>query len=147
MMSQSEIHAAFKRLLGAGLVRKGLTGDELPYPILNAAEEYLIHAVKYSFPVSLKEYTPGIPTGVAAPVFKNKILMGSDPLPVWPYGKGKVKGLSVTPLYSTIPEAITKYPDQSFYDLLAILDAIRCGRARERNMAVELLREKINHGK
>ena len=48
-------------------------------------------------------------------------------------------------LYSSVPESVTKHPDPLFYDLLTLIDAIRSGRVRERNIAIKLLREKIHH--
>ncbi|MDF1929972.1 hypothetical protein PGH45_07720 [Legionella pneumophila] len=45
------------------------------------------------------------------------------------------------PLYLSVPEALAKHPDQTFYELLVLIDAIRSGRARERKIAIELLRE------
>jgi DNA-binding Lrp family transcriptional regulator len=143
-LSQSEVHAGFKRLLEAGLVRKSLEGG-LPRPILAAAAEYLIHAVKYSFPVKLGEYTRGVPAGIAAPVFAGKIVLGDDPLPVWPYGNGEAKGVALEPLYRSIPEAIKQYSDDAFYDLLALVDIIRRGRARERKIAIQMLQEKLKY--
>lgn len=114
-------------------------------PILPACEEFLITAVKYFFPVQLGEPTRGIPTSYAAPVFEKKIILGKDPIPVWPYAEGKERGLTLEPLYSSVPKSITQYPDQSFYDLLALIDAIRQGRIRERNLATKILKERLKH--
>lgn len=72
-------------------------------------------------------------------------LIGSDPIPVWPYGEGDKRGLAVEPLYRSVPQSITQFPDQLFYELLVLVDAIRFGRARERNIAIKLLKEKIKN--
>jgi len=54
--------------------------------------------------------------------------------------------MALEPLYRSVPQSITKHPDPLFYDMLVLIDAIRIGRARERNIAIKLLKEKI-HGK
>ncbi len=145
LISAAEINKSIKRLLFANLLRRAESNFSNVVPVLACAKEYLIHGVKYSFPVKLGEYTPGIATGVAAPVFKGKVLLGDDPFPVWPYGKGDVKGLALKPLYETVPQAILENPDPDFYDLLALIDAIRQGRARERNIAIELLNQRLDY--
>ena len=113
-------------------------------PIRAACEECLISGVKYFFPAQLGTYTRGIATSYAAPIFKNHIMVGQNPIPVWPYAEGTERGLALKPLYRSVPESVTQYPDQLFYESLTLIDAIRAGRARERNIAIKLLKEKIN---
>jgi len=50
---------------------------------------------------------------------------------VWPYEEGKQRGISLGPLYKTAPMAALR--DKSFYELLVLADALREGRARERD--------------
>jgi hypothetical protein len=111
-----------------------------------ACEECLIFGVKYFFPVQLGEYTRGIATSYAAPILEKHFILGDDPIPVWPYGEGDRRGLALEPLYSSVPKSITQYPDEPFYEMLVLVDAIRSGRVRERDIAIKLLRERI-HGK
>lgn len=142
MISLSEINSGIKRLIVAGLLRK--TQGAQFVPILAAAEEFIISGLKYIFPTKLGEYTRGIPTAVAAPLFKDKIVLGNDPIPVWPYAFGENKGVALNPLHPSVPKSLRDYPDESFYELLVLIDAIRIGRARERNIAIKLLKEKLN---
>jgi len=65
-------------------------------------------------------------------------------VPVWPYEGGDQRGLALEPLYRSVPDSLARHPDQLFYELLVLVDAIRSGRVRERNIAVKLLKEKIN---
>ncbi|HAT9352045.1 TPA: hypothetical protein ACQDGJ_003205, partial [Legionella pneumophila] len=58
--------------------------------------------------------------------------------------EGDHRGLALEPLYRSVPQSITKHPDQIFYELLVFIDAIRTGRARERALAIKLLRERIS---
>jgi len=145
-MSQSEVNAGLKRLKIAGLVRIH-SETVLPQPVLQASKEYLVHGVKYSFPVSLEEYTAGVPTSIAAPIFKDKLILGDEPLPVWPYSKGTARGIALKPLYSSVPQSVIEFPDQTFYDLLSLVDTIRQGRARERNLAIKMLEEYLSYDK
>lgn len=140
-ISVSETNAALKRLTDASLVRKD-KGDQFK-PILASSEEFLINGVKYLFPAKLGEYTRGIPTSVGAPIFRDKIVLGDDPIPIWPDAKGEVKGVALTPIHSTIPKSLSTFPDEHFYEILVLIDAIRVGRAREREIGKALLKKKI----
>jgi hypothetical protein len=142
-ISLAEINAGIKRLGDAGLLRKDK--DDRLFPNINAAEEFLISGIKFFFPAKLGEYTKGVPTSIAAPLFYDKIPLGNDPMPVWPYALGEKKGVALAPLHPSIPKALRENPDQSFYDMLVLIDAIRTGRPRERNLAAELLKEKLKH--
>ncbi|MFI4955612.1 MAG: hypothetical protein ACHQAX_00185 [Gammaproteobacteria bacterium] len=100
-----------------------------------------MHGFKYVFPAQLGASTRGIPTSYAAPSFGGEILIGNEPIPVWPYGEGTDRGAALIPLHSSVPESIRKYPDPIFYAILSLLDAIRIGRARERNIGKQKLTE------
>ena len=57
--------------------------------------------------------------------------------PVWPYPTGSQRGTSFEPLYKQAPKAALR--DSGLYELLALVDALRDGRARERKLAEEML--------
>ena len=143
-LSPSAINASLVRLNKSGLLQFGI--DHKRYQlVIPACEELLIYGIKYFFPAELGEHTSGIATSYAAPVFKGKIVLGQEAIPVWPAAEGKERGIGLEPLYHCVPASLIRYPDQSFYDLLALVDALRSGRARERNMAMELLKERLQH--
>jgi helix-turn-helix protein len=129
-MSRSEINASVKRLQSAGLV---LPKELHEMPIKAAVEEFLIHGVKYMFPARLGSWVRGMPTSYAAEPLRSMIVPGGDPIPVWPDAKGKERGLGLTPLYRSVPEAARK--DPLLYHRLSLIDAIRSGNARERKIA------------
>jgi hypothetical protein len=52
-----------------------------------------------------------------------------------------VRGVSLLPLYPTVPQASRN--DPRLHDALALVDALRAGAAREREMARELFKEMI----
>lgn len=142
-ISLAEINACIKRLDEADLVRKNKQGKL--FPNIHAAEEFLIHAIKFLFPGKLGEYTRGTPTAIAAPIFRDKIALGNDPIPVWPDGMGEARGVALLPIHPSVSKALRVHPDSAFQELLVLIDAIRSGRPRERNLAATLLKEKLNY--
>ncbi len=128
-VSSSEVHASIKRLRASRLVHGPELGDR---PHIRAAEEFLVHGVKYAFPPERGTVTRGVPTASAAPPL-NRTITQEDPVPVWPYEEGPARGYAFSPLHKSAPRAAIK--DPRLYELLALLDAIRDGRARERELA------------
>jgi DNA-binding Lrp family transcriptional regulator len=136
-MSASEIHAAVRRCADAGLIN-----FETRRPLRKPLEEYLLHGVRYAFPAKRGSLARGIPTAHAAPPLVGKI--GLDDLPpVWPDPEGNTKGYALEPLYGSVPKAAKR--DRKLYELLALVDAIRIGRARERKLAEEELKKRLAH--
>lgn len=60
---------------------------------------------------------------------------------VWPHPDGDVRGESFEPLYPTAVDAARR--DERLYECLALVDALRTGRARERRLAIDLLATKL----
>ena len=56
-----------------------------------------------------------------------------DDAPVWPSALGDRRGPSVVPIYETVPFAASQ--DSELHRLLALVDAVRVGRAREVSLA------------
>lgn len=138
-MSTSEVHAGIKRAMAARL----MSPDSMR-PLKQSLEEFLIHGVKYAFPPDHGGLTRGVPTGYAAPPLKDIITQPNEPPPVWPDPEGNTRGYEFSPLYKTVPKAAAK--DAKLYELLAIVDAIRDGRAREREIAVKELKARLGSG-
>lgn len=104
--------------------------------------EFLVHGLKYVFPIATGAISRGMPTGYAANPLKELFLSAEgEPVPVWPDPQGTVRGLAVEPLYKTVTSAAKK--DHRLYEYLALVDAVRGGRARERAKAAEILRERL----
>ena len=143
-MSISEIHAGIKRLILARLIAPvSRQHKKILLPLKVTCEEFLISAVKYFIPVQLGSCTRGIATSYAAPILAKHIVAGNDPIPVWPDAEGDRRGMALEPLYRSVPRSLRQFPDPIFYELLALIDAIRSGRARERNLAMQFLKEKL----
>jgi hypothetical protein len=138
-MSPSQLHSAVKRALAAQLaVRKG----EDIVPNIRNLEEFLVHGLKYVFVPERGELTRGIPTGHAAPPLEQHFASSSEPPPVWPEAQGNVRGVAFSPLYGLAPGAARA--DPQLYELLVLIDAIRGGRARERELAIKELRKRLD---
>lgn len=96
---------------------------------------------KYAFPAKLGQVTRGVPTAYAASPLKEELQAGTDLPPVWPHKDGTMRGTSVEPLYKSATEAALSEP--ALYELLALLDALRMGRARERQLAAHFIEERL----
>lgn len=137
-LSSSETHAAVRRLAAARLLDAAAPNA---MPIRRAAEEFLVYGVKYAFYPQTGALLRGLPTGYAAPPLAALIAAGSEPVPVWPDADGSVRGIAFAPLYPSVPFAARR--DATLYEWLALLDAVRGGRARERALAVAALGERL----
>jgi DNA-binding Lrp family transcriptional regulator len=136
-MSPSEVHAAVRRATQAGLLEAGTRAVNR-----HAVLEFLVHGVKYAFPAERGAVTRGMPTAHAAPPLRSRIRAGAEAPPVWADPEGTVRGESLTPLYRSVPGAARA--DAALYEWLALVDAIRAGRARERELAIEELRSRLS---
>lgn len=136
-ISASEVSESINRSIIAGLIapnKKRL--------MKLALLDFLEHGLKYVYPQQSGPIVRGIPTAHAAPPL-NEIIVSDEPY-VWPSGKGKVRGQSITPLYPSVVDAVQK--DEKLYELLALVDAIRVGRAREKEIAINELKSRILDG-
>ena len=138
-ISPSEVSKALRRCVDSGLLYLSGSEKRVNRPALL---EFLAHGFRYVFPPVLGTLVRGVPTAAAAEPLKSRFLEDGDPPTVWPYAQGKVRGISFAPLYKGAPKAALR--DPKFYSVLALCDAIRGGRTRERNLAVELLEKELN---
>lgn len=138
-ISASEVSKALKRCADAGLVY--ISGAEKRVN-RSGFMEFLAHGLRYTFPPARGPLVRGLPTAVAAEPLKSHFLDDNEPPPVWPYAEGDVRGISFAPLYKGAPKAALR--DPKFYGVLVLCDAIRGGRTRERNLAIDLLAKEIN---
>lgn len=134
-VSVSQINRALNSCSKSGLIdRKSLRISHL------ALLELLSHAVKYVYPAEVGPIERGIPTAHSAPPLKD-LMSDTDDVLVWPDPSGQIRGESVKPLYKTAPFAAQK--DENLYEALVLVDALRVGRARERNLAKDMLAKRL----
>lgn len=96
-----------------------------------------VHGAKYAFAPVWGPLTRGVPTAYGATPLNSVIKPSGDPVPKRPHAKGLVRGLSLAPLYPSVPDTTLK--DARLYALLTLFDAVRSGQARERDAAKKLL--------
>ncbi|WNM19486.1 hypothetical protein [Flavobacterium capsici] len=135
-ISQSEVSQSLNRSKYAGLI------DEARKKVNKLAfVEFLLHGVAYVFPEHPGAMVRGILTAHAAKPL-NQIINSNEKY-VWPYAKGAERGQAIEPLYNTVVEASLQ--DKELYELLSLVDAIRVGRAREKEIAKKELQKRILH--
>jgi len=82
-----------------------------------------------------------VPTA-CTPTLKGVFSRDGRPIPlIWPSELGTVKGESLFPLYSTVPRAVQH--DPALHRLLALIDVVRVGDAKDRKLATDLLERMI----
>lgn len=135
-MSPSEIHAASKRVVAARLAVR--EGNNI-WPNIRNLEEFLLHGIQYVFVPERGALSRGMPTAYATAPLHTHFAGVSEPPPVWPDPAGEVRGESFSPLYKAAPVAAKN--DPKLYELLALVDAIRGGHARERDIAKKELKQ------
>ena len=137
-LSKSEVHSAIGRGLHAKLISRSLRRIDSE-PVANRANllEFLLHGVRYAFPAQVGRITRGMPTGYASPVLREYFAPSSELPPVWPDPAGATRGREFEPLYASAPKAAAANP--RLYAALALVDAIRGGSARDREIGARLL--------
>ncbi len=141
-MSPSEVHAASKRAIKAKLASKK---EGRIRPIIRNLIEFLIFGIQYVFVPERSGLNRGMPTAHAVEPLQSHFMKNNEPPPVWPDPDGEVRGESFSPLYKSVPYAAKN--DSELYQLLALVDAIRGGQAREREIAKKELKLRLeNYG-
>ncbi|HEY2849090.1 MAG TPA: hypothetical protein VGI97_04380 [Gemmatimonadaceae bacterium] len=135
--STSTAHAAVARLRRAGIL---LPDDQKRLNRL-ALLELLEHGVRYVFPAEPGAERLGVPTAHSAPALAGLIDDGGESY-VWASRAGTVRGRAIEPLVPAIDTIAERAP--AVYDMLTLVDALRVGRARERELAIHLLRERLH---
>ena len=135
-LSQTEISFSLNRCRTVGFL------DSAKKKVMKAALlEFLVHGLKYVFPARPGPVSRGMPTAHSAAPLAGRIIASADDLYVWPCDTGKSRGQTIAPLYDNVPQAAGK--DRILYELLALVDAIRAGRAREQDLAAQELEKRL----
>jgi DNA-binding Lrp family transcriptional regulator len=131
-MSASEVHQALKRAEVSGLYN-GTKRQVMKRALL----EFSTHGLQYVFPAKRLARAYGIPTAHSAEPLRDLVLADEDDCLVWPHPKGELFGDAIEPLYRSVPEAALRSP--KLHRRLALIDAIRIGRLREKVLATQAL--------
>lgn len=158
-LSASEAHGSIKRASAAGLIEP----EERRVRARNLLE-FLEHGIRYAFVPSRGPVTRGVPTAHSASPLVQELMPGAgwvsstplgkavsaanahaaplDELPlVWAHPNGAVRGESIEPLYPSAVDAALR--DPKLHEGLALVDALRIGRSRERSLALRYLKELV----
>lgn len=133
-LSPAEVSNSLKRSAQSGLI------DGSKRRVARSALlEFLKHGLPYVFPTRPGGVVRGVPTAHAAPPLRAKFA-GADAY-VWPYAKGSAQGQALAPLYPGA--AAAALADPALHELLALTDALRVGRTRERAEAEKELAKRL----
>jgi hypothetical protein len=130
-----------KRVRRSALPDSEAVADNAVRPHSHNLAEFALHGAKYAFPAVKLPLVIGVPTSHSAPAFAGVFAPGSTDF-VWPHPNGTVRGVGVEPLHPSVPFAAMQ--DANLYEMLALFDALRVGKARERGMALERLQALID---
>ena len=129
-LSPAEVSYSLSRSAFAGLL------DGSKRKVMRAALlDLLRYGSPYVYPVRPGGMVRGVPTAHSAPPLRDRFM--SDTAYVWPSEKGTVQGQSIEPLYPGAPDAAME--DERLHAMLALVDAMRVGRTRERTEAAKEL--------
>ena len=135
-ISAAEVHAATRRASDAGLL--SIFSPRGRAVCRTKFLDWLVYSVAINFPAHLGPVTFGTPTGLTA-VNLPTIRTHADDLPfVWPGSVGTTRGLSIKPLYKSVP--VSTMNDPVLHECLALVDLLRIGRVREKEAAASRLR-------
>ncbi len=132
-LSASEVNHGLKRLAACHLYN-----PRERRIIRSSLEEFLVSGLRYVFPAQLGLFGEGMPTSLGASGLAARLRFSDDDQVVWPLpasaeSAAHVRGRLLTPLYRNVPLAAAD--DPALHEYLALADALRVGRARERALA------------
>ena len=133
-ISQSEVSESLNRSRIAGL----LSNDKKTV-MKNNLLDFLEYGLRYVFPAEPGSIQRGVFTAHSAPPLN--IFVSAEESYVWPWAEGEARGQAIEPLHPRVPDACAR--DRVLYEMLALMDAIRLGRAREKQKAIGELRHRI----
>lgn len=136
-VSTSTAHGSVARLLTSRLAYT--SAHAMAIMADGPAIDFLVFGAPYAFAPETVPQARGIVTGLKA--LPGEAIPGSALELVWPSRLGDARGIGVTPLVPAAPDLPDR--DPRLYRLLALVDALRLGDARERTLAHELLRAEL----
>ena len=139
-ISVSEVNHGLKRLAACQLFN-----SRERRVIRSSLLEFLVSGLRYVFPTELGLVGDGMPTSIGASALSSKLRLIEGDQIVWrtsaSSASARVRGRVIAPLYKNVPKAAAE--DAALHEYLALADALRVGRARERAFAKEELSRKL----
>jgi hypothetical protein len=134
-LSKSTVALSIRRLREANLLKDNEAGGLRINKL--EARDFLEHGARWIAPAKVGDFQLGLPTAHSFESLARKLSGDHDPV-VLPLPQGPMRGRAVSPVHPKAPAAAQKDPE--LLHLLAIVDALRIGRARDREVAVAELR-------
>jgi hypothetical protein len=135
-LDHTVVSRALKRTEEVGLYQPG----ERRVNPANFAE-LMVHAARFIAPAPLGGMTRGFNAAWAAAPISDLIRQaGDEPPPVWPSALGDNRGQALEPLH---PGAVSASADPKLAALLVIVDCLRAGDARVRQVAASSLEDEL----
>ena len=132
-LPESAVGLSLHRLEAMGLLRG--EGEQRRINSLTL-RQCLERAVRWIAPAEVGSAQLGLLTAHSAPPLTSRLIGDDDPV-VIPLPNGPARGRAVTPLHPLAPRAAER--DPKLHTLLALVDALRIGGAREREVAAKEL--------
>jgi hypothetical protein len=133
-ISLSEISESISRSVFAHLI-----APDKKTPMRKAIYEFLLHGLPYVFPAQPGALAIGMPTAYSAAPLSG--WFGAEDPVVWADPKGDVKGQEIPSFHPK--QSYAARLDNNLYELLALTDALRIGKAREKGIAQAELKKRI----
>jgi hypothetical protein len=104
--------------------------------------EFIQYGLPRVFPAIKGPIAIGLPTAYSSPIMSSYLMTNQfSEMIVWPYPEGEARGESINPLYPNAVKAALM--NSKLYELLALVDVMRLGKVREKEIALNLLKEKF----
>ncbi|MBL0170212.1 MAG: MarR family transcriptional regulator [Gemmatimonadaceae bacterium] len=135
--STSAVHRSVARLQLSGLCKASSRTVTRPSFL-----EFLVSGVRFAFPAVHGPERTGLATAWThedvAPLFAD----GERPRNlVWASDRGTIRGESLVPLFPNLPAVAAR--DVRLHELLAMVDVLRVGNARERRVVSDVLGQRL----
>lgn len=138
-ISKSTAHGSVQRLIKNRLVHRSARamGTVAQGPAL----DFLSYGVPYAFAPNIVPVARGVVTGLRALDGGGMNSFAGASALVWPSKLDDQMGVGIEPLVPAAPDIVHR--DPPLYRMLAIVDALRVGDAREREVAREALQREF----
>ncbi len=103
--------------------------------------DFIKYGVPYAYPAVLGPTTRGVSTAFIDEIYVTELAPSSQ-IWVWADPNGNTQGVSIAPLFPTLPQNAPKFP--AFYQLLCLVDLIRIGRVREKEESLKIITQVFN---
>lgn len=139
VISASEVSYSLQRSVGAELI------DSSKRKVMRKTFlEFIQYGLPRVFPAIRGPIATGVPTAFSSPIMSTYLMTNQfNEMIVWPFSEGSARGESIVPLYPNAVKASVKDPE--LYELLCLVDVMRLGKVREKEIALKLLKEKISN--